>query len=500
MFVKGSERRHGDLSPGRRLCDIDPPRLIDGETRLSPAEVGQLTMRLTGGLQARGIRRGDRVAFQLPNWWETVVLYRACWALGAVACPIHPREGERGRDGLLARLRPRLAIIGAGLPPDPGSISVRGLNDGFRLLLGSSPAGIDPDVSPSDLALLIPTAGSTGVPKLVRHPHSTLAYKAPRLAAAHGLTSGDVILVPMPLGHISGLMMGVLVAGSAQMTTVLMDRWKGATGLELLQRWGVTFMVGPPTFVTDIFSEPGFDPEAARALRLISCGGSGVTPGFLELARQLPSARVKRSYGSTEAPSVTTTHEGDPWEMATTTDGRASGETELHVVNPTSRELLPAGEVGELEVRGPEVCDGYEDSEQTALAFTREGFFRTGDLATLDAQGWLTIVGRLQELIIRGGENVSPAAVEGACAKLPGLRRAVAVGIPDPRLGERVGLVYEGDTELRLSQVQGVCEIHGLPRFAWPEKLLRVESIPVSDTGKLDRRATADRIGKTGFV
>ena len=198
------------------------------------------------------------------------------------------------------------------------------------------------------------------------------------------------------------------------------------------------------------------------SVRLISSGGASVTPAFVEDTARTSACRVKRTYGSTEAPTVTTSTDDDPFEKARDTDGRAVGEVELRVSDPETGRRLPTGAPGELWVRGPEMFAGYADKAQTAAVIARGGWFRTGDLATVDHEGWLRIVGRLKDVIIRGGENISASEVEAALEAHPAIRHAVAVGYPDPLMGERVAAFVES-AALSTSRSAG----GGSPAGAW---------------------------------
>jgi acyl-CoA synthetase (AMP-forming)/AMP-acid ligase II len=191
---------------------------------------------------------------------------------------------------------------------------------------------------------------------------------------------------------------------------------------------------------------------------------------------------VKRAYGSTEAPTVATAHTDDPIERGRDTDGRATGEVQFRL-----------GEGNELLVSGPEVCAGYDDPEATKAAFT-DGWFRTGDRATIDDEGWITITGRLKDVIIRGGENVSVAAVEGTLEAHPSVRHAVVVGDPYDRLGERVVAVVEADEAFDLAECQRWFAEQGATKFTWPERLVVVDRIPTLPAGKPDRDAVRRRV------
>lgn len=480
------------------LHELSPPALVDGQVRLDAEEVRHRALAVARGLRFRGVRRGDVVAMQLPNWWETVVTFHACWWLGAAALPIHHRADAQRRDRLVERTRPRLLLVAATLDPPPGAVRVRGQVDDFAELMQSSAAPApSPIGDPGDLAVLLATSGSTGHPKLVRHTHRGLHHKARVMARVHGLTTRDVVLMPAPMSHISGLLNGVLLPGAARMTTVLMDRWVPRHALELIPREGVSFMIGPPTFFIDLARDPSFRPAKVAPLRQISTGGAGVTPTFAHEATETFGAWVKRTYGSTEAPTVTSAHAGDPPWRGHETDGRPTGDVRLRVVDPDTRRPLPPDRVGELQVRGSELFDGYTDAAAT-LAAHEDGWFCTGDLAHLDDEGWCTIVGRLSDTIIRGGENISPAAVEAACASLPDVHHVVVVGVPDDRLGERVALVVEAEDLPRREQVHTACREAGLERFAFPDQVLRVETIPVLDAGKPDRGRLADLAATEG--
>jgi cyclohexanecarboxylate-CoA ligase len=244
-------------------------------------------------------------------------------------------------------------------------------------------------------------------------------------------------------------------------------------------------MVGPPTFFVSMRDARKFRKSAVRSLRLISAGGTGVTPEMCQDLSWHFRALVKRSYGSTEAPTVATSHAGDPVERGWSTDGRTVGEAELRLA-----------ESGELEVRGPELFVGYGDASQTAAAMTDDGWFRTGDLATLD-DGWLTVTGRLSDTIIRGGENISPAEVAAVLEAHRSVEHAVAVAMPDERLGERVcafvvcrpGATFDLDTCRRWFERRTVA------RFKTPERVVVLREIPLLASGKPDRAALRERAG-----
>ena len=412
---------------------------------------------IAGGLRALGVHAGAVVTWRSPNRREVALAYRACWRIGAIAAPVHHQFGDAEAAALVARLAPTATLD-----------------------LDALPRAVPVDAPWDDnesLAAVLFTSGSSGTPKGALHTQATLAYKASMMRDVHRITSDDVVLMPAPCAHISGLLNGVTLPAIAGARTVFMARWDPERALDLIEAEGVTFMIGPPTFFVSLMGAAGFTSERVRSLRLVSSGGAGVTPAFVERARELLGARVKRTYGSTEAPTVATSTAADDETHDATHDGRAIGAVELT--------LAPDGE---LLVRGPEVCVGYIDPSATAAAFDRDGRFHTGDLATIDPDGWLTIVGRKHDVIIRGGENIAAAEIEAALESHPAVRCAAVIGEPDDRLGERVcaAIVTDG-SPFDVALARSWFAERGLARYKVPERIEIVDALPLLASGKPDK-------------
>jgi cyclohexanecarboxylate-CoA ligase len=477
---------------------VGGPAVVDGDPRIDAPRLESMVAGLAGSLKGLGVRRGDVVTWQLPNWWEAVVLYRACWRCGATAAPLHHQVGAAEVGAMVDVLEPTVAFSSPSLPlaGRDGVITVRGEGTQFEDLLGGPRVASSPS-QPFDLAAVIFTSGSTGKPKAVLHTHRGLAYKAQSMAGVHGLSGGDAVLMPAPLAHISGLLNAVLVPGAAAMRAVLMERWEPSRGLALIEEERISFMIGPPSLFTSILEEPGWNPATVASMRVVSSGMTGVSPAFIENARDGLGAIVKRSYGSSEAPTVTTSTNDDPPERCRDSDGRALGATEIRIVDPATRRRRPPGSEGEVWIRGPELFAGYADQAETDAAVHR-GWFRSGDLGVVDDQGWLNITGRLKDLIIRGGENISAAEVEQALEAHPDIARAVVVGSPDRRLGERVAAFVVARIKIDVDECRRWFAEHGMARFKTPEVVVQLDEIPQLPAGKPDRAALKARAAALG--
>ena len=469
--------------------------VVDGDTRLSASQVDALIASVAGGLRSRGVRRGEAVTWQLPNSLAATVLTRACWRIGAVAAPILHSFGTAEVDAALAQVDPAALLeVPAEAVADPEAIAAS-LGGGTPVPTGAV------EVRPSDVALVLFTSGSTGKPKAVLHTHRGLSWKARLMTQVHGLGQSDAVLVPAPMAHVSGLLNGVLVPGTAGMRAVLVRRFDPDHALHLVARERVSFMAGPPTFFIAMAaaltegsgSGSGSGGGAVRSVRLISSGGASVTPAFVEDTARIFDCRVKRTYGSTEAPTVTTSTDDDPFEKARDTDGRAVGEVQLQVSDPETGARRRTGASGELWVRGPELFAGYADAAQNVPVLARGGWFRTGDLATVDEDGWLCIVGRLKDVIIRGGENISASEIEAVLEAHPDVRHAVAVGYPDPLMGERVAAFVEAAAPFGLEECRHWFASRGVAVFKTPERVERVDRLPLLGSGKADRAALQRR-------
>jgi cyclohexanecarboxylate-CoA ligase len=401
---------------------------------------------VAGGLRELGVTPGDVVSWQSPNRDEVNVLYRACWRIGATAAPIHHQLGRADTERMSAAVAPKVVVDDLDALPTGSPVTERWTDASTR-------------------AAILFTAGSSGTPKGVIHSQATLAYKAVQMRTEHECTPADCVLMPAPAAHISGLLNGITLPGVVPFRTVFMARWDPDRALELIETNGVTFMVGPPTFFVSMMRSAAFTTERVRSLRLISSGGAGVSAAFVADAERAFGAQVKRTYGSTEAPTIVT-------------DGHGIGPVELRVDSN-----------GELLVRGDELFVGYLDPEQTAEAFTADGWYRTGDLATVDAAGTVEIVGRLKDVIIRGGENISTAELEGILEAHPAVRHAVAIGEPDALMGERVVAFVEAPPTFDLEACRAWFERQGVAKFKTPERVIAIDTLPLLPTGKPDLAA-----------
>jgi cyclohexanecarboxylate-CoA ligase len=483
----------------------DSIAIIDGERRLTFADLASATNRFADSLRSAGVGAGDVVSVQLPAWWETIAISHAVFALGAVLNPILPSYRQRELGFIINEARPR-AIVVAGMYrgvdhpallreldlPEHALLTVRTGEADELVIAGSAATAASAHSTAGagrgdDIAVLLYTSGTTSTPKGVLHTHNTLLAEGAGIVGTHEVTPEDVLMYTMPFGHIGGILYAILVPTLAGNRTVLMDIWDPARAVTLIEREQVTVQPGMPVFLRGMLASPGFAQSRVASLRLFPMGGSTVAARDVYDARESLGCASKRTYGSTELPTLCTGRTSDNLEQLATTEGRPIGANELRIVDADGNDVAPGGS-GEILGRGPELCAGYLDARFNADAFTADGWFHTGDLGTVDATGHLTVVGRLKDIIIRGGENIAPALIEEALLEHPSVAGVGVVGYPDPLYGERVcAVVATTDATFGFAAMVDYLKGRGLAPYQLPEKLLVRTELPYTLTGKLDK-------------
>ncbi len=494
--------------------------LIDGELELTFDELARRVETLADGLAARGVRAGDAVAYQLPNWWEAAAGLLATVALGAHAVPIVPILRAREVAVILRQTAPRVVLVPhryrgvdyvaqthealAATPGlDPLLVVVRdaappdGRAIAFDALLGDAPRRTPRPVEPDRVAVVIYTSGSTAEPKGAMHTHETLSAELASLVAAHGLGPADRVLMPSPLTHVSGVVHGILAPALLVTSAVLQDRWDPGAALREIARHRVTYMIGAPTFLQEMLAHPEIERHDLSSLRLYSCGGATVAPELMRLGRaRVPGLVTKRSYGSSEFPTIATTSAADALERGLDTEGRALTGVEIRICDPSGKPLEPGVE-GEIRARGPDCFVGYVDAALDAESFDEEGFFRTDDLGVLDRDGYLRVTGRVKDIVVRKGEKISAREVEDLLLEHPDVAEVAVIPLPDPRTGERACACVRlaaGATPPTLAGLTAFLRERGLTPQKLPEQLALVGDFPRTPSGKINKRLLREEI------
>ncbi len=472
------------------------------------ADLDDEARRVVSLLRQQGIEPGEAVAFQIPNWREALVSFAALAMGGYVLVPIVHIYGRKEVDFILeqsgasAYVSPMAyghvdyAEIVETAPPDSLRLHVVvGDADGVRESAGVKRVGWGesasleptaelPHVRSNEVVLLGYTSGTTGDPKGVIHDHRTLLAELVHMAPY--INPGKPNLMGSPVTHATGMLgavLGPLVTGEDMH---LIDRWDPGHALEVMLDQGIGGGSGASVFLSSLLDHPDFTPAHATKLERVGLGGAPVPVALGERAAAL-DIKIIRSYGSTEHPSTTGCEFEDPPDRRHATDGRALAGVELRLVDEEGVEV-PAGTPGEILSRGPDLCLGYTDPKLTADAFDEDGWYRTGDIGVLDDEGFLVITDRVKDVIIRGGENISAAEVEGALMAVPGVAEIAVVAAPDERLGEHACAVVRmlpGSEPVTLETLAAHLDEIGLARQKWPEELRVVDDFPRTASGKI---------------
>jgi cyclohexanecarboxylate-CoA ligase len=427
--------------------------------------------RLAGRLAALGVRHGDVVSWQLPNRWEAAVVHLAALRLGAVSNPLNPVFREREMRLIVAAARPRALVVPRVWRGFDHATLAASLDVPVVLVVDDlidEPATPPPaEVEPSDIAVLLFTSGTTGEPKGVLHSHRALIYQIATFRAAHALTPDDRYLGGPPVAHIAGLSYGILAPFALGTSTVLLERWDPPAAARALAEHGATFMTGPPTFLLTL-AQHAADVEH---FRLFSTGGATISTDAIRAAGARLGCSVKRAYGSTEIPFLTATAMDDDESARLETDGRALGANEITI-----------GAESEIVARGPGMFEGYLGAD--AL---RDGWFHTGDAGAIDERGYLRVTGRLKDIIIRGGENVSAKELEDLIAEHPAVAEVAVIGVPDARLGERVCavVVARDGASIDFEGLTAFLRARQIATHKLPERLDVVLELPKTESGKV---------------
>jgi acyl-CoA synthetase (AMP-forming)/AMP-acid ligase II len=465
---------------------------------------------LANGLAALGLETGDTISFQLPNWREASAINLAAALNGLRVNPITPiyRGAElrailrdsgarvifipevfRSQD--FARM---LGELRSDLPALEHVLTVRGSGgsaQSYETLRADGErahAAALATVAPQAAKLVLYTSGTTGRAKGAIHTHQSLAVCLATCVARWRLSGRDSVLMASPVTHVTGYLFGLELPFLCGSPALLMERWDPALALDLIERFELTVAFGATPFLKELLDQAEQEARTAPSLRLFPCGGASVPPDLIRRAFAITDhCRACRIYGATEVPMVTTGFiEADESDLAAKTDGRVDGY-EVKVVD------------GELRVRGPGMFAGYTDPGETTQAIDEEGFFRTGDLGVLDGDA-LTVTGRLKDLIIRGGENLSPVEIENALLGHPAIAEAAVVATPHERLGEGVAAYLcaaPGAEALSVGQIAGFLEALGLARQKFPEKVVYLSDFPRTASGKVRKDLLRERLRDT---
>ena len=487
--------------PGRVL-------LIEGDRRLTQGEAWDQALRLAGFFLSRGLKPGDVISFQLPNWSEASVIALAARMTGLVINPVPPIYRESELAYILADCGSKLIFV-------PGTFRKHDHTAMVESLRGELPALKDvisvrapgqltwddalshdpadeaelPEVDPASVMIVMYTSGTTGKPKGVMHIHHGYDHRVRDMGRIWNIGPDDVIFMPSPVTHITGALWAIDMPWVTGCTAVLMDIWAADDGIRCIEENGCTVSGGATPFLQQLVDLAADRPEAVASLRMFFCGGTTVSPDLVRKASAaFPNGMFFRCFGSTEMVSATLgIHDRAQADYGAETDGEIVPPAELRIVDPAGDAELPEGEEGEIIARGPGLFVGYLHPEDNEGNFDAEGFFRMGDLGRIVDGKYVVITGRKKDIIIRSGENISPKEVEDVLFNHPAIAEVAIVAMPSPTTGEK-GCAFiiprEGMT-IDLPEIQRFLGEAGLAKQKFPEHVVLTEDLPRVPSGKV---------------
>jgi non-ribosomal peptide synthetase component E (peptide arylation enzyme) len=514
----GSETFYAILA-ARAAAHPDRVALVDRGRRVSYAELKTRVDRAAAGFAALGIGSGDVVTIQLPNWAEFAYVFFALERLGAVANQIGPDFRNREVDYILRFSESRafvcpasfksfdyVKMIGelrAGLPDlravcvlgSPAGGATSGLVSLDALL--ENPAAVPPPGAgqgANDVMRMAFTSGTTGNPKGVIHSHNTTLSTCRTLNADMRVSPDEVFLIYLPLGLNWGYLTLVqtVMAGAR---AVLLDQFSARAALELIQRERVTYIPTAPASIIAMLNDPELGRFDLASLRVIITGGASCPIETIREFRARMHGHLIELYGMLETGFHTYTRLDDDPEAVTGTVGSVSSGLGLRLIDESGRDVAQGAE-GEIAALGPSVHLGYhKNPSANAELFTADGWFRTGDLGKFDRAGNVKIVGRLKEMINRGGKKFFPREIEEILYTHPKILHAAVVGVPDPRLGERncLCVIPRPGQTLTLDEVVGYLK-DGVATYKLPETIEIFDELPFTPTGKIQRHVLVRRV------
>ncbi|PYN77698.1 MAG: cyclohexanecarboxylate-CoA ligase [Candidatus Rokuibacteriota bacterium] len=500
----------------RAATHPDRVAIVDRGRQITYGELGTRVDRVAAGLGALDIGRGDVVTIQLPNWAEFAYVFFALERLGAVANQIGPDFRSREVDYILrfsesraficpasfksfdyvkmiGELRPGLpdlqAVCVLGGAAGPGRVSLDALVENASAV---APPGAQQGAN--DVMRMAFTSGTTGNPKGVIHSHNTTLSTCRTLNTDMRVTEDDVFLVYLPLGLNWGYLTLVqaIMAGAR---VVLLDQFSAAAALDLIRRERVTYIPTAPASIIAMLNHPDLGQFDLSSLRVVITGGASCPIETIREFRARMHGHLIELYGMLETGFHTYTRLADDPEAVTGTVGTVSSGLGIRIIDDAGRDVPPRAE-GEIAALGPSVHLGYhKNPTANAELFTADGWFRTGDLGQFDAAGNVKIVGRLKEMINRGGKKFFPREIEEILYTHPKILHAAIVGVPDPRLGERncLCVIPRAGQQLALDEVVAYLK-DDVATFKLPETIEIFDELPFTPTGKIQRHVLVRRV------
>jgi acyl-CoA synthetase (AMP-forming)/AMP-acid ligase II len=491
---------------GETLLDLfarrdDHPALIDpiAGTTMTHAQLHQQIDSVAEQLAGLGVSAGDRVALSTANGSDLIVTALAIVAIGAAVAPINPALTTAEIRNEIDDLRCSLMLHGA--PAAAAALDAAqvagiaahalSISDGDVVIAGAPRRPVQRSSDPRSIALLLHTSGTTSKPKTVPLSQSNLAYSARTIVATYALDRDDISYCVMPLFHIHGLVAATLAALAAGGTVVVPAKFSATTFWDDVITSGATWYTAVPTIHHVVLATTQDGRQRGHRLRFVRSCSSTLPPPLWRRFEAAVGVPLVEAYGMTEASHQMTANLLPPAERRPGSVGVPTG-VEVAVLDD-AWEPVPAGGSGEVCVRGRSVVDGYLNNREANAASFRDGWFRTGDVGTLTPDGYLSLVGRIKELINRGGEKISPYEVEAVLLEHPAVSEAAAYPVPDEKYGEQVGAVVVATDEVTSEDLITFCR-ERMVTFKVPSRLAILAEIPKGPTGKVQRRLLASLV------
>jgi malonyl-CoA/methylmalonyl-CoA synthetase len=473
--------------------------------RISYRQMLSASARYAHALAALGVEPGDRVAMQMEKSPAYIFIYLACVRAGAVFLPLNTAYTPHEVAYFLSDARPKVLVCD---PERAEALKGAAQDAGARLVvhghgqdgeLWERAAASPPDFANArreqdDLAAILYTSGTTGRSKGAMLTHDNLASNALTLVDYWRFTPGDVLIHALPVYHTHGLFVAtntILCCGGSM---IFLPKFSAPQILEAMAR--ATVLMGVPTFFTRLLDEPGLTRAACAPMRLFISGSAPLIAETHRAFSERTGFAILERYGMTET-NMSTSNPYDGARVAGTV-GFALPGISLRVADPETGAPLPKGEIGMIEVKGPNVFKGYwQMPERTASEFRPDGFFITGDLGTIDDEGYVRIVGRGKDLIISGGLNIYPKEVETEIDSLPGVVESAVIGLPDADFGEAVAAVVVREKGSRVDEAAIREALQDrLAKFKWPKRIFFVEALPRNTMGKVQKNVLRAEYGE----